>query len=301
MVTSGGRCQGLGLDWLDIGGRGRYTSGMPSARASLPLFRRIADDLRAKIQTGELPPGAQLPTQLELVEAYGVARMTVRQALAELTNEGLVVARRPQGVFVRERKRVTYRPQAEFQRAPSQAMDRFMADIVGEGRNPSQSIDVSLVSAPPDVAHRLQLPAGTTVALRKRTRSINDEPFNANDSYYPVDIVRDSEILSPEDVPRGTNQVLTDLGFEQMRAIDEFYVRMPNPDEIHRLDLAPGTPVAVHICTGFTVDGRPVRCTVNVLPGDRHVIMYERLRPAEGREEDDEETPSDAPFAGEVS
>lgn len=268
----------------------------PARTGSAPVFRRIADDLRIQIEDGTLAPGDQLPTQLELVERYGVARMTVRQALAELVNSGLVVTRPPTGMFVRDRKRVTYRPQAEFQQATSETMDRFMAAITDEGRTPTQTIDVSLVQAPEEVARRLGVDAGTIVALRKRTRSVNGEPFNINDSFYPLDVVRDSEILSPVDVARGTNQVLTDLGYQQDRAIDEIFVRMPRPDEVHRLELPAGTPVAVHICTGFTADERPVRCTVNVLAGDRHVVVYERTRSVDGAVS---AIPSDAPFAGE--
>jgi DNA-binding GntR family transcriptional regulator len=244
-----------------------------------PVYRRIADELRARIDSGELPPGAQVPTQQELVEQYGVARMTVRQALKVLENDGLVVSRRPQGLFVRDRAKMTYRPQAEFQRAPSDVMDRFMAAITSEGRSPSQTIEVSLVNAPAEVAQRLRVQVGATIVARRRVRWINGDPFNLNDSYYPLDLVNDSEIMSPDDVPRGTNQVLSDLGHHQVRAIDEIYVRMPTPEQIRRLELGPGTPVAVHLCTGYTADDRPVRCTVNVLPGDRHVILYERIRP----------------------
>lgn len=65
-----------------------------------------------------------------------------------------------------------------------------------------------------------------------------------------------------------------------MRAVDELYIRMPTPDEAARLALGPGTPVAYHVATGFTQAGRPVRVAVTVLPGDRHVITYERHRDA---------------------
>lgn len=54
------------------------------------------------------------------------------------------------------------------------------------------------------------------------------------------------------------------------------YARMPTPDETRRLNLGPGTPVAYHICTGFTEADQPVRVVLNVLPGDRHIIAYER-------------------------
>lgn len=115
--------------------------------------------------------------------------------------------------------------------------------------------------------------------LRQRTRYIDGEPWNINDSHYPYELVRDGEIMSPADVPQGTNQALADLGYPQHRAVDEVYIRMATPDETYRLALPPGTPVAVHLCTGYSDGDRPVRHTVNVLPGDRHVVLFERWSP----------------------
>lgn len=242
-----------------------------------PAYQRIAAHFRDKIASGELRPDEQLPTEHEIAEQFSVARQTVRSGLAQLVTEGLIVARRPTGHFVRSREHMIYRPQAESRPQPaSPEMDRFCQQIAAEGRTPSQTIDVSLVAASPDIAKRLEVPEGATVVARRRVRSINGEPININDSHFPLDVVKDSEIMSPADIPRGTNQVLADLGFAQARAIDEFYWRMPTPDEIYRLALGPGTPVVIHLVTGYTAEGRPVRCTVNVLPGDRHMIVYER-------------------------
>ncbi len=63
-------------------------------------YRRIADDLRSGIARGEYVPGGALPGENDLMARYKVARMTVRQALAELQREGLAVARRGSGVYV---------------------------------------------------------------------------------------------------------------------------------------------------------------------------------------------------------
>jgi DNA-binding GntR family transcriptional regulator len=71
---------------------------------------------------------------------------------------------------------------------------------------------------------------------RKRVRHLDGLPFNNSDSYYPLALVDGSEITRPADVARGTNQVLTELGEEQVRAIDEIEIRIPIPEEAHRLD-----------------------------------------------------------------
>jgi GntR family transcriptional regulator len=249
--------------------------------AGLPAYRRIAEDIRARIASGDLPPGALLPTQQELQEQYGVARMTARQAVAELVNEGLVTSQQGKGVMVRSQVHMVYRPQGEFEPRISKGMDRFMAVLTKEGRKPSQSIDVAVVSAPRLVAERLGIEAGTRVAVRKRVRSLDGEPFNINDTYYAYDLVANTEIMDPADIPRGSNNVLADVGYREVRAIDEFYVRMPDPEEVRRLRLRPGTPVAAHYVTGYTADDKPTRCDVFILPGDRHVILYERVHPAD--------------------
>jgi GntR family transcriptional regulator len=241
----------------------------------------IAEDLRRKITDGTLPPDAQLPTEADLTTDYGVARATVRQALTSLVNEGLIVPRSPRGYFVRHRKPLFYRPQSEFRPQPKYPeMDRFLTEHSADGREPRQDIEVAIVVPPKAVIDRLRLGEGELAVVRRRVRYLEGEPFNTNDSYYPLKFVQDTEIIRPQDIARGANEVLTEQGYEQVRALDEIYVRMPTPDEVQRLALGPGTPVACHICTGLTEDGTPARVVINVLPGDRHVIVFERDRVA---------------------
>jgi GntR family transcriptional regulator len=85
--------------------------------------------------------------------------------------------------------------------------------------------------------------------------------------------------MSPADIPSGSNNVLDAKGYAEVRAVDEIYVRMPSQEEIRRLKLQPGTPVAVHVVTGYTAEDAPCRVDVFVLPGDRHIIVSERTRP----------------------
>lgn len=251
---------------------------MAAARQGrVAVWAQIAEDLRSKIADGTLAADSQLPTEVDLTAQYGVARATVRQALTTLVNEGLIVPRAPRGYFVRHRKPLFYRPQTEFRPQPkTPEMDRFMADHSAEGREPRQTIDVAIVSPPPDVMQRLRLQEGELAVVRRRVRYLDGEPFHINDSYYPLRLVQDTEIMRPVDIARGANQVLAEHGYPQVRALDEIYFRMPTPNEVRRLELAPGTPVACHVCTGLCPDGTPVRVVVNILPGDRHVIVYER-------------------------
>jgi DNA-binding transcriptional regulator YhcF (GntR family) len=80
-----------------------------------PPYQQVANALRAAILTGKLTPGEKLPSGNELATRYGVARMTVQQAIRILRDEGLIVSRQGSGVFVRERttRAIALRPHVE--------------------------------------------------------------------------------------------------------------------------------------------------------------------------------------------
>lgn len=88
-------------------GRGRIVTSPdePRGDATSPhlQYRRIASDLRAKIERGELQPGELLPSEAALTTQYRVSRWTARQALVELQGAGLIEAVHGKGRFVRER------------------------------------------------------------------------------------------------------------------------------------------------------------------------------------------------------
>jgi DNA-binding GntR family transcriptional regulator len=243
------------------------------------LTDRMAADLREQIRSGKLKPKDALPSEAQLGDQYGVSRVTVRRALERLQQEGLIAAQSGRGRIVREQRPMVYRPQQENEPRISSSMDRFMSFLANEGRRPSQTIEVSVEEASDLVAKRFGVKAGTPVVARKRIRSIDGEPFNINDTYYLHEVVKDTPVMSPADIPRGSNRVVEDIIGDEVRAIDEFYIRMPTPEEVQRLGLNQGTPVAVHYVTGYTAEDKVVRVDVFVLPGDRHVILYERVHP----------------------
>src|SRR5262245_9879881 len=123
------------------------------------LYRKVAAELREKIISGSLPPGAQLPSEPELEKQHGVSRNTVRLALAALANEGLVEPRQGRGTFVRERTSFTVLASAE-EGAPVPAPDRdaFFGAVERRGRRPSQiNFRTEVRTASSEVAARLNI------------------------------------------------------------------------------------------------------------------------------------------------
>jgi DNA-binding GntR family transcriptional regulator len=238
---------------------------------------RVADKLRKAIDDKTYPAGGKLPSEADLGRQFAVSRTTVRRALSSLQNEGLLESKMGKGHFVRTHVDYRYRPQDDFQQV-REFRDADSFTISAKDRNPDQDIEVTMVRAPADIASRFGFDEGELVFKRSRVRKLNDEPYQLNDSYYRREVANIAEIWSDEPIARGVNRLLAEHGFEQVRALDEFRVRMPTPQEADVLDIKPGTPVAEHLITGFTGSG-PVRVVKTILPGDRNVITFERIHP----------------------
>ncbi len=85
------------------------SSGLGPLAAPRSLTYALIERLTAQITGGELKPGAQLPTEQELIAATGVSRTVVREAVAALRAEGLVVTRQGVGAFVADTPRRPFR------------------------------------------------------------------------------------------------------------------------------------------------------------------------------------------------
>lgn len=259
---------------------------MPNRRRSdtAPRIHEIAADLRSRIDSGEFPPGSKLPSTRMLSEHYDISGQAIARVIALLKGDGVVEGRQGAGVFVRAWQPLVYRPQSEFRRKPP-TVDIYTNLLDSEGRDGGQTIEVDVITPEEPVRRRLQLAEGEQVAVRRRTSYVDgDEPFASDDSYVPLKLVEGSEWMTEDSVERGTNQVLAELGAELVQALDEIYIRMPKPGEVERFKLSPGTPVAELISTNHDADGRPAQVTICILPGDRHVIVYERDKQQEAGE-----------------
>lgn len=85
-----------------------------------PAYTALAADIRALIGSGEYPPGAMIPSESALMDAYGVARGTVRQALAELEREGLLVSEMGRGRRVQGQAAESAQPSTRYEDVANQ-------------------------------------------------------------------------------------------------------------------------------------------------------------------------------------
>ncbi|MGW2325704.1 GntR family transcriptional regulator [Streptomyces sp. NPDC001700] len=236
--------------------------------------RQIADDLRERIRSGELSPGARLPGEPALVRQYGVAKETARRALTLLVSEGLAVRRRGSGTYVREFqpiRRVANRRLA--QEGWTQGRSIWSVDL-GERPMTVTGLRVYEAPAPDDVARALDLEEGTSVVIRDRLFVVEGEPVQAAVSYLPAELVRESAIAQEDTGPGGTFARLAELGAKPVRFVEELRARMPSQDETERLHLAEGTPVVEIYRTALTEEGKPVEVNRMLLDAGVYVMEY---------------------------
>jgi DNA-binding GntR family transcriptional regulator len=244
--------------------------------ADEPITQKITADLRRQIQQGTLGPGALLPSETEVAREYGVSRQTARSALQALEHEGLVIVRPRRGRVVRSSQRLRWHL-TEFERPDHTALvtsDAWEADIEGQGHDPTrQDLEVARITPPEAVAARLKLDPRTDISVvRRHVRYIDGKPAIISDDYFDEKIVAGTELAEPRDTTR--ENILAEAGYEQVYDIDEIITRMPTPDEIARLGIPAGTPVAEHIRTGYTAADKPVRLMISIIPGDTLILQY---------------------------
>ena len=133
-------------------------------QSTAPLYQRIRDALLARILDGTYPPGTHLPIEHALCESYGVSRITIRQALERLRQEGWIEKIHGQGTFVQRARAVQN----------ISALQSFSEAMMPLGHRVSNRVEsVHVVSVNSQLASRLQLEAEARVTEIQRVRLLD--------------------------------------------------------------------------------------------------------------------------------
>lgn len=210
-----------------------------------PLHARLRERLRADILEGRLKPHDQLPSESQLVRRHEVSRITVRQALAALLAEGLIVKLHGKGSFVA--------PPRVSQRLTR--LEGLSEALGGNGREvATRVLGFDDVAAPDAVAAQLGLDAGSAVSELLTLRYADREPLSLNRSWLPAEIgarVRKADIARRDLV----SIFETDLGIGVGRAEVRISAAAASRLERRHLGLAEHAPVlkverVVHAAAG---------------------------------------------------
>ena len=249
--------------------------GQVDKTSDTPAFKQIARELRDAIAMGRIPAGEKVPSESQLMEHFGVARMTVRQALAELRSEGLLRAEHGRGVFVRERPVVRRVASDRFARRHREAgQAAFLAEAEGIGAPSVDEIEVGSEIPSPEVREALSLPARARVVARHRRYLMDGQPVELASSYIPSSIAKGTQIEQADSGPGGIYARIEEAGHVLAEFSEEVAARMPTPEERRRLRLPGGTPVLTVRRIAFDGNGIPVEVTDTVKAAPSYVLEY---------------------------
>lgn len=242
-----------------------------------PPYRQISDMLRAAIESRQLGTGERLPSETELIEHFGVARMTVRQAVQELRGEGLVVSEHGRGVFVRPSPPIRRLASDRFARKHrNEGKAAFSVEAEKSGYSPRvDNIVVRREKPNSIVAERLRVSIKTKVIVRSRRYLADDRPVETAVSYIPVAFAEGTRIEQIDTGPGGIYARLEENGHVLSRFTEEVGARMPTPEERRALNIGPGVPVLTVLRTAYDTNDVAVEVCDTLKVAPAYLLEYE--------------------------
>lgn len=233
----------------------------------VPLHHQVYLDLRAALDTGQWPPGEQLPTERELAERYGCSLITVRRALDELTREKRLQRTRGRGTFVLP-------PVIDRNLAESMS---FTEEMQRRGLDPETRVIAARPEAATEsVAAALGLEVGSPTLYLERLRVASGEPLLLEMVNLPAE--RFPGLLASDLEHNSLYDLLTErYGTPVARAREALQpVHLP-AREARLLGLEPGSLALLVEGVAYTGDGLPVEFGRTYVRGDRTRYYVERV------------------------
>ena len=241
----------------------------------VPAYLRIAGDLRGRILDGDIPPGARVPTETQLMAEYGVSRTVAKYAIGVLKDEGLVEGRRGSGVYVRKIRRLTRESHGREMRVQPGPTSPFARDAARAGTHGSWEHTSEHAVASFDVARRLAIEPGDPV-MRTRYRFLAEgAPIQMSTSWEPLALTGGTPVEWPEEgAAVGVVSRFDVIGIRIDECVERVTARSAHPVEIEALDLSLRGAYLLVIERTYLVAGRPAETADIVFPGDRYELMY---------------------------
>lgn len=236
--------------------------GTLSPNNSVPLYIQLKNEIKADILNHKYKVNQRIPSEAELIQQYGVSRITVRRAIQELADEDYLVKIHGSGTFVRAPKHQRH----------VVGMSSFMSDCLNNGIVPrTRVLALNTAKATEADCNALGVSLGDKVIFLERLRYADNVPVIIERDYLPS---RFSSLLKENHASFQsiTRLIENKLGirFGPFNATIEIATALKQ--EAKLLDLSPNAPVLlVKGCT-YDHEGEPLYRSVQVFSGERFKI-----------------------------
>lgn len=239
-----------------------------AVRSKWGQWQSVEEQLSRDITSGALVPGAQLPTETEMMLRFGVGRHTVRRAIAELAAAGKVRVEQGRGTFVEEQSVIRYNIARRT---------RFSKNLKEQGRVPSgQPVEELKLPAPPVVAEALRIAEGDAVYMIARRGFADDVPITVSRAYHPVARFPDMHLRRRDGV--SITEIYREFGIpDYLRQRTTIFTRLPIGEEARMLAQSEEQPVLVVQKIDVDMQGNPIGYSEVVWAGERiqFVVDYD--------------------------
>lgn len=234
----------------------------------IPLYHQVKDRLREAIEGGHWSSDQQLPNETKLAELFGVSKITVRQALQELSDLGYIRREQGRGTFVSKPK---------FGQGPRELMS-FTEEM---GRHhltaSSRVLERFVTEADLAVAEHLQLRLNAQVLVLKRLRLADREPVGIQTAHIPLEM---APSLAAENFDNASLYELLQnrYSIQPARGREQYFATSADADAAILLGIPAGAPVFAAERVTFTTSGKPFEFTKSIMRGDRYSIVLNLVK-----------------------
>jgi len=252
---------------------------MLTREKGVPLYYQLDTILRKKILSGEIAAGASFPTEDLLVQQYNISRITVRQALASLEKDRLIIRKQGKGTFVAEK----------IERAELPKLAGTGNDLVDISSHDSRRIRImtkvigfSRLLANKTITDYLGIAEGTEIYRIERVRLANEKPLYHLLNYLPLDI---GEKISARSLKTKTlTRIMeTDLKIPIKKAVQTIEADIIDSYVGPILDAREGDPCLILRRVVCDRDGRAIEYLVATFRADRYMYTDMLLRQKKGK------------------
>jgi GntR family transcriptional regulator len=228
-------------------------------KSPLPLYYQVEEYIKQTIQSEELQPGDALPSERELSENFQISRMTVRQAITNLVNQGFLFREKGRGTFVSNQK---------FEQN-LQGLTSFTEDMKARQLVPgTKLLHFEIFPVEKDIQERLSLGEGELIYKIKRLRLANEEPIALETSYLPVKLIPG---LTPDILEKSLYSYIEDeLQLKIGHATQTVEAALVSDEDSKQLQVKKGVPVLLIQRETFLENGTPLELVRSSYRADKY-------------------------------
>lgn len=232
-----------------------------------PIYKVIENDIKLKINQGELKSGDLVPSENELKDQYNVSRMTVRQALNNLVNDGYLFRHKGKGTFISQRKI----------EKNIHGVRSFTEEMAATGRKVSNKIlSFERVEATADIADKLFLNEGDEVIHVERVRYGNNIPVLFEQLYIPGNLFK---TIAKENLQGSFYKYLeNELGMQISYCIQSIEAISADSKVSVALEVNKNVPTLLIVRNTFLSNGRPFEYVKSFYRADQYKFVQHAIK-----------------------